>query len=142
MGDQRTGLTWDCISYSEYETDRRTNWLGAFSDALGNTRFYDNETDNYTQHHFQLNYTHQFEKNVAWSTTLNYTKGYGYYEQYKHNKKLTAYGLPSPVVKDDVEYTKSDAVIRKYMDNYYLVLTSDVKYTADKLNLVGGIYLS
>ena len=142
MGDQRTGLTWDGISYSEYETDRRTNWLGAFSDALGNTRFYDNETDNYTQHHFQLNYTHQFEKNVAWSTTLNYTKGDGYYEQYKQNKKLTAYGLPSPVVKDDVEYTKSDAVIRKYMDNYYLVLTSDVKYTADKLNLVGGIYLS
>ena len=44
MGDQRTGLTWDGLSYSEYETDRRTNWLGAFSDALGNTRFYDNET--------------------------------------------------------------------------------------------------
>lgn len=142
MGDQHSGLTWDGISYSEYETDRRTNWLGYYSDAMGNTRFYDNETDNYTQHHFQLNYTHQFEKNVAWSTTLNYTKGDGYYEQYKRNKKLAGYGLESPVIIDGEEITKSDAVIRKYMDNYYLVLNSDVKYSTDKLNLVGGIYLS
>lgn len=109
---------------------------------MGNTRFYDNETDNYTQHHFQLNYTHQFEKNVAWSTTLNYTKGDGYYEQYKRNKELTAYGLESPVIIDGEEITESDAIIRKYMENYYLVLASDVKYSTDKLNFVGGIYLS
>ena len=142
MGDQHTGLTWDGISLDQYGTDRRTNWLGSFSDAFGNTHFYDNETDNYTQHHFQLNYTHQFPKNVAWSTTLNYTKGDGYYEQYKQNKKLAGYGLPSPVIIEGEEIKKADAVIRKYMDNYYLVLSSDVKYSTDILNLVGGIYLS
>ena len=67
---------------------------------------------------------------------MNYTKGDGYYEQYKRNKELTAYGLESPVIIDGEEITESDAIIRKYMENYYLVLASDVKYSTDKRNLV------
>lgn len=141
MGDQHTGLTWDGISMSEYNSGRKTNWLGAFYDQFGNVKYYDNETDNYTQHHFQLNYTHQFEKNVTWSTTLNYTKGDGYYEQYKAGKKFSSYRLEPVTIKDST-YKESDFVIRKYMDNYYLVFNSDVKYTTDKLNLVGGVYAS
>ena len=83
MGDQRTGITWEGISPSMYETDRRYNPAGEYYDEFGNVHYYDNETDNYTQHHLQLNWTHSFSDRLAWSTTFNYTRGDGYYENYK-----------------------------------------------------------
>ena len=102
MGDQHTGITWNGIDLDTYKTDRRYNSAGEYTDEFGNVHYYDNETDNYTQHHIQLNYTHQFPKNVVWSTTLNFTKGDGYYENYKAGESMSDYNLPelppSPVI--------------------------------------------
>lgn len=158
MGDQHTGITWNGIDLDTYETDRRYNSAGEYTDEFGNVHYYDNETDNYTQHHIQLNYTHQFPKNVVWSTTLNFTKGDGYYENYKAGESMSDYNLPelpsSPVIDpatgeqmtDDkgnpVFKDGADFITREAMDNYYLVFNSDVKYTSDKLAFTGGINLS
>ena len=75
MGDQHTGITWEGISLAQYEKDRRYNPAGEYEDEYGNLHYYDNETDNYRQHHLQLNYTHSFTDRLAWSTTFNYTRG-------------------------------------------------------------------
>ncbi len=47
---------------------------------------YDNETDNYQQDHYQLHWNEKLNKN--WSTTigLNYTRGKGYFEQFKERR--------------------------------------------------------
>ncbi len=159
MGDQHTGITWNGIDLETYETDRRYNSAGEYTDQFGNLRYYDNETDNYTQHHIQLNYTHQFPKNVVWSTTFNYTKGDGYYENYKAQKKFSKYNFPElppvpvidpvtgqPVVDGEtgevLMNSKSDFIVRKAMDNHYFVLNSDVRYAGAKVNFTGGINLS
>lgn len=150
MGDQSTGITWNGIDPEIYQTNRKYNDAGEYYDVYGNVHYYDNETDNYTQHHLQANYTHQFRKNVVWSTTLNYTKGFGYYEQYKTNKKMSYCNMESvgdiytidPATGNVSTTNKSDFIIRKTMDNYYLVLNSEVRYTADKLNLTGGANIS
>ena len=164
MGDQHTGITWNGIDLDTYNTDRRYNSAGEWYeyqrnqdgsyvlDAKGNkvvssVRYYDNDTDNYTQHHVQLNYTHQFQRNVVWSTTAHLTKGDGYYENYKAEKKFTKYGFPVDFTYESNGTTyaasdKSDFIIRKSMDNYYLVLNSDVKYAGEKVNFTGGINLS
>lgn len=149
MGDQHTGITWNGIDISmAYDKeDRKYNEAGQYYDELGNVRYYDNDTDNYTQHHLQLNYTRQFGERVYWSTTLNWTKGDGWYENYKADKKFTKYGFPSDFTftRDGVEYTassKSDFIIRKSMANNYYVVNSDVKYKGDKLNITGGVNLS
>lgn len=147
MGDQHTGITWNGIDLDTYRTDRRYNEAGKHKDQYGNVQYYDNDTDNYTQHHIQLNYTHQFPKNVIWSTTLNFTKGDGYYENYKDDKAFTTYGFPADFTftRDGVTYTaanKADFIIRKSMDNYNLVLNSDVKYSGEKVNFTGGINIS
>ena len=60
MGDQRSGITWDGIDYEMYKVDRRYNGAGEYHDEAGNVCYYDNQTDNYVQNHFQLNYTHRF----------------------------------------------------------------------------------
>ncbi len=164
FGNQHSGITWNGIDLDTYNSDRRYNEAGLYYDYLGNVKFYDNETDNYWQHHLQLNYTHQFDHNVVWTTTFNYTKGYGYYEQYKRNKKLSSYNLPpistvtdpdtgeetgiysvytvDPATGEVTTTNKGDLITQKWMDNDYFVLNSEVRYTGERISVTGGINLS
>ncbi|MDD4639119.1 MAG: TonB-dependent receptor, partial [Bacteroidales bacterium] len=106
MGKQRSGITWEGISREQMETDRRYNPAGLWYDQAGNERFYDNETDNYTQHHLQLVYTRLIRNYIKWGTTLHFTKGDGYYENYKYDKKFSAYGLDNQLI-GETQYKKS-----------------------------------
>lgn len=165
MGDQHTGITWNGIDLETYETNRRYNSAGEYYDRFGNVQYYDNQTDNYTQHHIQLNYTHQFPKNVVWSTTLNFTKGDGYYEEYEAGQSVSDYNLQNilgisefpeipemidpitglPATDDEgnvIMTTDGDFIEREAMDNYYLVLNSEVRYSGEKVNFTGGVNLS
>ena len=141
MGDQRTGITWEGISPDQYESDRRYNPAGEYYDQHGNVHYYDNETDNYAQHHFQMNYTHSFSERMAWSTTFNYTRGDGYYENYKAGKSFSKYLMQNPVV-DGVELVVGDFITREALANDYYVLNSDLRYTSEKINLTTGMTLS
>ena len=141
VGDQRTGITWEGISPEQYEIDRRYNPAGEYYDQYGNIRYYDNETDNYTQHHIQLNYTHSFSDRLAWSTTLNYTRGDGYYENYKTGKSFSKYLMQNPVI-DGVEYDEGDFITREALANDYYVVRSDLKYASGRLNVTCGVNLS
>ncbi len=155
MGDQHTGITWNGIDLDTYNTDRRYNSAGEYYDDFGNVRYYDNETDNYTQHHFQLNYTHQFPKNIVWSTTLNYTKGNGYYENYYMDQAFDDYnfsGADNPVIRTVTDpftgqqmqhsFISGDMIVQEEMANHYFVLNSDVRYASDRLSLTAGVNLS
>ncbi len=137
MGDQHTGITWEGISLEQYEIDRRYNPAGEYYDQFGNVRYYDNETDNYAQHHLQLNYTRSFTDLLTWSTTLNYTRGDGYYENYKAGKAFSKYLMPSPE-----GYEEGDFITREALANDYFVLNSDMRYSSDRLNLTAGVNLS
>ena len=141
MGDQKTGITWEGISLEQYEADRRYNPAGEYYDQFGNVHYYDNETDNYAQHHIQLNYTRSLADQLAWSTTLNYTRGDGYYENYKAGKSFSKYLMSNPVA-GGIEYDEGDFITREALANDYYVLHSDLRYRADRLNLTAGINLS
>ena len=141
MGDQRTGITWEGISHEQYAVDRRYNPAGEYHDEFGNTLYYDNETDNYTQHHLQLNYTHSFPVGLTWSTTFNYTRGDGYYENYKEDKSFSKYLMSNPVI-DGTEYEEGDFITREALANDYYVLNSDLRYRSKKLQLTAGLSLS
>ncbi|MBR5610606.1 MAG: TonB-dependent receptor [Bacteroidales bacterium] len=141
MGDQRTGITWEGISPEQYTIDRRYNPAGEYHDEFGNTLYYDNETDNYTQHHLQLNYTHSFPVGLTWSTTFNYTRGDGYYENYKEDKSFSKYLMSNPVI-DGTEYEEGDFITREALANDYYVLNSDLRYRLKKLQLTAGLSLS
>ena len=141
MGDQHTGITWEGISLAQYEKDRRYNPAGEYEDEYGNLHYYDNETDNYRQHHLQLNYTHSFTDRLAWSTTFNYTRGDGYYENYKAGKSFSKYLMENPVV-GGVEYDEGDFITREALANDYFVLNSDVRHSSDVFSLTAGVNLS
>lgn len=141
MGSQRTGITWEGISLEQYELDRRYNPAGEYYDQFGNVHYYDNETDNYAQHHLQLNYTHSFSERLVWSSTFNYTRGDGYYENYKAGKSFSKYLMESPVI-DGVEYDEGDFITREALANDYFVLNSDLRYTSERLRMTAGLNLS
>ena len=81
-GKERTYMAWYGIDAATLATDRRYNPAGEYIDAAGNTAYYDNQTDNYQQHHVHLHIGHRFNSNWSLSATGHYTFGTGYFEMY------------------------------------------------------------
>ena len=81
-GKEKTHLAWNGLTREQIREDRRDNTAGEHLDAYGNTVYYDNETDNYQQHHAQLHITHRFNRQWMLAATAHYTYGTGYWENY------------------------------------------------------------
>ena len=137
-GKEKTYQAWNGIDKSMYEMDRRYNYSGAIYDANEEsiTGFYDNETDNYRQNHYQLLWEQTFNDHWNLETTLHYTKGKGYYENYKQNAKFSKYNLPNIFVEGS-EIKRSDFIRKKWLDNdfYGAVSTLYGKYENADINI-------
>lgn len=136
-GNEKTYQSWNGIDAETLKTDRTFNSAGIFTDEMGQTRFYDNETDNYQQDHSQLHWNEKISSN--WSTNLafHYTKGKGYYENYKEDADFTDYGL-TPIVIDGTTINTTDLIRQKWLDNDFYGTTFSANYTADKLDVIFG----
>lgn len=119
LGDQKTGITWEGISLQIFEQDPRYNPAGEYFDDAGNVHYYNNETDNYRQHYVQAAWNHSFGNFLTWNTALNFTKGDGYYENYKADAKFSKYGLDMPQGR-----SSSDFIVQKAMDNSFYAANS------------------
>ncbi len=139
-GKERTYHAWNYASREEMEAyGRRYNSCGyMFTNEEGVQHFYDDQTDNYTQTHYQLLGSHQFNKNWKINAALHYTHGEGYYQEYKTNRKLIEYGLTPYTTADGTLVKKSDLVRRKSMDNDFGGLTFSVNYQSKRLNATLG----
>ena len=91
-GKEKTYHAWDGISKEQLENDRTYNPNGVILDdnkGKGNPiGFYDDQTDNYRQTHYQLLFNHIFSP--AWNLNIafHYTNGFGYYQEYKNGRKM------------------------------------------------------
>lgn len=141
FGDQKSGITWDGCPIEMYPIDRKYNSAGQYYNDDGEIKYYDNETDNYKQHHFQLHYVHDFRDNLKINATLHFTKGDGYYENYKYNQKFSKYNIDNQII-DGVTYKKSDFIIQQLMDNKYYAASLSFNYSPNKLTLTGGATLT
>jgi len=132
-GNEKTYQSWNGIDAATLETDRTFNSAGMFTDEFGQTRFYDNETDNYQQDHYQLHWNEKISGN--WSTNLafHYTKGKGYYENYKEDADFADYGL-LPVGTE----TTTDLIRQKWLDNDFYGTTFSANYKSEKLDVILG----
>lgn len=119
-GTEHTGLAWNGVPFDSLSTNRTYNSCGEYWTDSGERRYYADETDNYTQTRYQLEY------NKKWGTTESkeihqlsiaghLTRGIGYYQEYKDDKEPSEYGL-FPIAE---EIETCDFVTQKYLDNYY-----------------------
>jgi iron complex outermembrane receptor protein len=122
-GKEQTYQAWFGLTADELKEDRRQN-----------PYTYDNETDNYEQNHYQLHWNEKLNEN--WSTTLglNYTKGSGYFEQFKDGEDAADF---NNLIVDD-----SDVIVRRWLDNDFYVLNFNTNYKTDKINFITGISYS
>lgn len=132
-GNQHTGITWEGISEEQMALDPTFNPAGTIRDGL----YYGNESDNYRQHHLQAFYSQALTEQWLLNAGLNYTDGFGYYEQYKREVSFSKLGL-QPQSINGVTYTKSDLVRRKNMDNGFYTGHLNLNYHSDRLDVQTG----
>ena len=98
---------------------------------------YRNQTDNYRQTHYQLFFSHEFSKYWNWNSALHYTKGAGYYEEFRKDDVLKNYSLPLPVSGTDT-IRNSDLVRQRWLDNHFFGGTWSLQYQNEKLDVMLG----
>ena len=106
-GKEKTYMAWDYASKKDMERYGRTyNPSGGYTDDEGNTHYYSNQTDNYHQQHYQLILNQGITTAWKLNAALHYTRGDGYYEQYKQDQKLYKYLIPTSLRADLVRQKK------------------------------------
>lgn len=134
-GEQHTGITWVGTPSDSLASNRRFNPAGMYNEN-GITKFYDNESDNYTQTHYQLLYSHQNSEALTLNFNLHYTKGAGYYEEYKTDEELSNYGLTKIINGNET----TDLTRQKWLDNdfYGATLSANYKVSSISTSIGGG----
>ena len=142
-GEEITGLSFFGLNAAGLETDRTFNSDGLFLDADGNIQFYDRQTDNYKQDHFQLHLTQQFDENWTGNLSAHYTDSRGFFEQYIEsdptffNPNLTFYGLPTFDV-DGETISRSDLTTKRHLNSNFYGTVFSLLYSNDALNVTLG----
>lgn len=138
-GDQVTYQAWNGLEdLDQLENDRTYNTSGEMYDRDGNfLGFYKNETDNYKQDHYQLHWNEKVSD--KWSTNLafHYTKGRGFYENYRNDNDLSDYGI-APVVIGGELIESSNVVRQKWLDNHFYGTVFSANYRDNSWNIILG----
>jgi len=137
-GNEKTYQAWNGVSGDSLKTNRSYNELGKYVDANGFTKYYKNQTDNYVQSNYQIHWLQEINPKLHLNSTLHYTKGAGYYEEYKTDQSYSDYNLSVPVV-NGIPLETTDLVRQKWLDNYFYGMTCSLNYESKKVNAsVGG----
>ncbi len=125
-GTEETYQAWNGVPKASLDTNRTYN-----------SYTYENEVDHYTQKHYQMFYTHEFNEKINFNIALHHTKGEGYYEQSKSDRKFKDYGLDTIFVGTDT-IAKTNLIQRKWLKNNFYGVVYSLKYSKNKLNVVLG----
>jgi iron complex outermembrane recepter protein len=129
--------SWGGVPSSMLATDRTYNEMGIYTDTAGQTAFYENQVDHYDQIHYQLHYSREFTKQLHMNGALHYTKGSGYYEQYKTSEDYADYNMEYPVIGSDTVFS-TDLIRRKWLDNDFAGVIASLNYENDRGRVIIG----
>ena len=79
---------------------------------------YANEVDNYKQDHAHLHFYHAFNADIDLTVSGHYTRGRGYFEQFRTDDDLADYGLENVILGSDT-VTTTDLIRRRWLDNHF-----------------------
>ncbi len=132
-GKEKTYQAWNGVPESYLTTNRTYNSAG--TEKPGDP--YDNEADNYTQTHYQLFYNHKFSPYWKGNAAVFFTRGKGYYEQYKADRSLSSLGLPD-YVNGSTTVSSTDIVRRLWLDNNFYGTIFSAQYHKYKTEFTAG----
>ena len=92
---------------------------------------YSNQTDNYQQDYYQLHYSYELNKSWNMNAALHYTKGAGYYEEYRNDDAFSNYGLNNVIAGTDT-ITTTNLIRQRWLSNDFYGATYSVNYDNHK----------
>jgi iron complex outermembrane receptor protein len=98
---------------------------------------YDNEVDNYQQDHYQLHFNHRFLKTLKLTSALHYTRGQGYYEQFKAGEDFSDYGF-EPIILSNDTISQTDVIRRRWLDNHFYGGVFSLSHDKGPISVVFG----
>ena len=136
-GKECTYHAWDGISKADLTDNRKYNPNGEIKRDGKVIGFYDDQTDNYRQTHYQLIWDQGIGANWHWNLGLHYTDGFGYYQEYKNARTLKEYGL-EPFMVGDNKVKKSSLVRKKNVDSGFGGAVFSLNFAKGSLNTTFG----
>ena len=141
-GQEVTYQAWNGIPLSFLENN-------SDSGKTYNPYEYENEVDNYNQSHYQLHFTNKPNKNLKLNASLHYTRGIGYFEQYKgigqnaslnyfSQESLSDYGLQDVTTNSGDTISETDLIRRRWLDNHFYGIVYSAEYNADNFQFTLG----
>ncbi|MGJ8735273.1 TonB-dependent receptor [Zobellia laminariae] len=136
-GHEVTYQSWNGIDGTTLIEDRTYNSAGAYTDENGVDQFYDNEVDNYKQNHAQFLWNQQLSDSWSTNVAFHFTKGSGYFEQYKEDEDFADYGF-QPIIVNTDSINTTDLIRRRWLDNKFYGAVFSANYTKNRLDVILG----
>ncbi|HUR31904.1 MAG TPA: TonB-dependent receptor plug domain-containing protein, partial [Saprospiraceae bacterium] len=133
LGDELTYQAWNGVPEQYvFNPSLRTYNSAGTERSLSNP--HNNEVDDYRQSYYQLHIDQALTPYAKWTNAIHYTKGKGFFEQYKADQNPVDYSLTSTL-------DEFDLIRRLWLDNDFYGFTSTLqigKPTERYLVLGGG----
>ncbi|MEX0274248.1 MAG: TonB-dependent receptor [Flavobacteriaceae bacterium] len=136
-GHEVTYQSWFGVDAETLRDNRTYNPAGEYTDTDGQTRFYANEEDNYKQNHAQLLWNQEISTHWSTNLALHYTRGRGYFEQFREDDDFETYGF-APITVNGEEVSTTDLIRRRWLDNNFYGTVFSAHYQNEKMNLILG----
>lgn len=94
---------------------------------------YEDQVDDYDQHHAQLHFSRRFKPGLTGNLSLHYTRGKGFYEEFKDGEDAGDYGITTILPSSE-----TDLVRRRWLDNHFYGTTWSLQLDKGKVNSVFG----
>jgi len=128
----------EVISNNGYSPEQADNLRN--SGRTFNYYLYDNQVDDYGQDHYQLHFSNQVNDFWSLNAALHYTKGNGFFEEYKEDEDFADY-LLDDVVIGGATISSTDLIRRRWLDNDFYGITYNLNFDKDKISAtLGGAF--
>ena len=111
-----------------YETTRYT---------LNDGSYWPKTTDNFWQDHNILSAAWNINENLKTTLSLHYTYGYGYYDEFKPDSKVSKFGFD--MVKSNGKPVRSDFVRQKGLSQNAAGVVYNITYDGNGWDVIGGL---
>lgn len=96
-------------------------------------------TDNFWQHHHILSLAWNINEQWATTASLHYTHGYGYYDEFRYNNKLSKFGLANITDAQGNILKRTDFVRKKGLTQDTYGAIWNISYKNKRWDIIGGL---
>jgi iron complex outermembrane receptor protein len=99
---------------------------------------YNDQSDNYQQDYYQFFFDHSFSFRLALNAALFFTRGKGFYNEYKVGESYSSYGLNDYITPSNDTITSTDLIRQLWLDTKYYGGVFSLLYSYNKTQLTFG----